>query len=199
MHKAWLGEFGDAYNERCAPNGQDLRNRTRMWADIFKHMEAAPPRNILEVGCNVGQNLACIGDINGEVLTGVEPNEAARTVADSLSYASAVDGEAIALPFGDGVFDLSFTAGVLIHVPPEEIEGAINELWRVSSRYIVMVEYFAAEERMIPYRGENDMLWLRDYGGLLLDLHPTARCRGYGFHWQPMTGIDNTTYWVFEK
>jgi SAM-dependent methyltransferase len=47
-------------------------------------------------------------------------------------------GDATALPFGDGTFDTVFEANVLHHVPARE--KVIEEMKRVSRRYVVLVE-----------------------------------------------------------
>ncbi len=87
----------------------------------------------------------------------------------------------------------------MIHISPAKLAKSMKEMHRVSRRYILMGEYFAPSEEMIPYRGQNDQLWRRDYGSLFLDmfndLHPVA-CT---FAWKRMTGLDNLTFWLLEK
>ena len=52
---------------------------------------------------------------------------------------------------------------------------------------------------MIPYRGHTDALWRRDYGSIWLDNFTDLHCQGAIFAWKRMTGLDNLTFWVFEK
>ena len=52
---------------------------------------------------------------------------------------------------------------------------------------------------MIPYRGQEGLLFKRDFGGLWLDSFPSLRTVAYGFAWKRVTGVDNLTWWLFEK
>jgi hypothetical protein len=87
----------------------------------------------------------------------------------------------------------------LIHVPPDKILASMKEIHRCSKRWIVCAEYFAPEERELPYRGQRNALWLRDYGSLWLDNFPDLTCIATFFAWKRMTGLDNLTFWLFEK
>ena len=73
---------------------------------------------------------------------GVEPQryaiERARRADPTLTI---VPGTAFALPFRDGCFDLAFTSGVLIHISPDDLGRAIDELYRVTSRWLIVIEY----------------------------------------------------------
>ena len=70
---------------------------------------------------------------------------------------------------------------------------------RVSSRYIACSEYFSDKPETIPYRGQTDALFKRDFGGMWLDLFPDLKVLDYGFSWKRTTGLDNLTWWMFEK
>jgi hypothetical protein len=52
---------------------------------------------------------------------------------------------------------------------------------------------------MIPYRGHDNALWRRDYGSLFLDTFSDLKCTAHMFAWKRATGLDNLTFWVFEK
>ena len=43
------------------------------------------------------------------------------------------------------------------------------------------------------------MLFKRDFGGHWMDLYPDLRLVGNGFFWRRSTGLDNITWWLFEK
>ena len=70
---------------------------------------------------------------------------------------------------------------------------------RVARRYIVCVEYFSDQPETIPYRGHSEVLFKRDFGSLWLDCFPDLRVLDYGFFWKRLTGLDNLTWWLFEK
>lgn len=191
MRNEWLGEFGDDYTARNIPSPDDILRRRLLFAEVIDGLD--PLCDVLEVGCNVGQNLTALEPLTGAVLRGLEPNDSARR---RCAYPT-IKGEATYLPYTHSSFDFVFTAGVLIHIPPADIDMACNELIRVSSRYIAVVEYFSEEERMVPYRGKNDMMWTRNYGRLFMQ-RGLNLC-GYGFRWGAVTGMDSVTWWVFEK
>ena len=51
----------------------------------------------------------------------------------------------------------------------------------------------------IPYRGHTEALFKRDFGSFWLDCFPDLRVLDYGFFWKRLTGLDNLTWWLFEK
>ena len=103
------------------------------------------------------------------------------------------------MPFDNSSIELVFTSGVLIHIPDEALDQAISEILRVSSRYILTLEYFSPEPMSIPYRGHNDFLFKRDYGELFLDASPDLEYVADGFFWKRVTGLDNLNWWLFRK
>ncbi|MEO8843754.1 MAG: methyltransferase domain-containing protein [Kofleriaceae bacterium] len=94
----------------------------------------------------------------------------ARNPEDNVMCATAFD-----LPFKDGFADLAFTSGVLIHIAPADLAKAMAEIYRVSRRYIVAIEYDAPIEQEIQYRGNGDSLWKRDHGGLWQAAYPSLK------------------------
>ena len=68
----------------------------------------------------------------------------------------------------------------------------------MSRRYILCAEYFAREPEEVPYRGQTGLLFKRDFGSYWLDQYPVRHIAN-GFHWRRTTGIDDVTWWLFEK
>lgn len=62
-----------------------------------------------------------------------------------------------------------FTSGLLIHIPPSNIEEVLKEIHRCTKKYIWGLEYFAEEYEEVKYRGHNDLLWKADFPKLYLD------------------------------
>ena len=60
-----------------------------------------------------------------------------RTNLLNLLNASVFD-----IPFKDEYFDMVFTSGVLIHINPNDINKAMDEIYRCSKSYIWGFEYF---------------------------------------------------------
>ena len=94
---------------------------------------------------------------------------------------------------------MAFTSGVLIHIHPDDLLDSMGEIHRVAKRYVVCIEYFSDKPEMIPYRGHDDRLFKRDFGSYYLDNFPDLSVVDYGFSWKRLTGLDNLTWWVFEK
>jgi pseudaminic acid biosynthesis-associated methylase len=185
----WAGEGGNAYTAR---NRVDWCARIPFWTRLLDRTGA---RSVCEYGCNAGWNLSAIRRVSiGDVQTyGVEINEQA---ALQCAYAGhEVERDARSFK-PDSVFDLTFTAGVLIHVAPAQLEGFMREVIRTSSRFVLAIEYEAAQEEEVEYRGERGLLWKRPYG----QLYEWLGLRLVG-HWAPehVPGFDNCTAWLLEK
>jgi spore coat polysaccharide biosynthesis protein SpsF len=198
----WRGDFGNAYTGRNVASAEQMQARLALWSEILSHTISAPPASILEVGANLGINLRALRQLSSARRYAVEPNDSARKilVQDGVVAEDDVrDGIASTIKFSDGVADLGFTSGVLIHIHPENLAASLKEIHRCSKRWIACIEYFSDKPEMIPYRGFDDRLFKRDFGGLWLDSFSDLRVVAYGFAWKRVTGLDNLTWWLFEK
>lgn len=198
----WRGDFGDTYIDRNSASTEHLRARVAMWAQIMNFVTGAPPKSILEVGSNIGNNLRALRTMSNARMYALEPNAQARDVLlqDKVVEADcALDGFAAGIPMADGAVDMSFTSGVLIHIHPDDLLSSCREIHRVSAKYIACIEYFSDKPEMIPYRGHDDRLFKRDFGGFWMDNFSDLHLLGYGFQWKRVTGLDNLTWWIFEK
>ena len=207
----WAGAFGTAYQERNASSWKSIKDRSRMFGDVFQSMEIANkakptsepfPTSVLEVGGGCGDNLRAIDMIYERSrapikLMSCDPNEAARKAMSDI--ASVMPGDLANLPYQDGSADLVFTSGVLIHVPPEALERALSEIHRVSKRWILSIEYYNVVPEEIAYRGNDEMTWRRDWGEAWMSQFPKLNIIGYGFCWKRFTGLDNVHWFLFEK
>ena len=187
---AWRGAFGDAYTDR---NDVDWRSRLHAWRTMLADLEI---QSILEVGSNKGANLRALREMNPSwLLLGLEPNAYARDIASIPT----VDGDAAWPPFPACSFDLVFTAGLLIHIPPDELDRVLGQLHRVARRYLLAIEYQAATETAVTgYHGHDDMLWKRPFNQEYLSRFPDLRVIRFG-HWGEAWGFDNCTWWLMEK
>lgn len=194
MNNLWTGPFGNDYTTRNA--NTDLRFRIDMWRILLpRHCDS-----VLEVGANIGQNLEAIQQFSPAELYACEPNDLARQGLELFLPPTHITADtADKLSFPDEIADLVFTCGVLIHVEPEKLLASLREIHRVARRWIICGEYFAPSEEMVPYRGHENALWRRDYGSLFLDSFSDLHCTSATFAWKRMTGLDNLTFWVFEK
>ena len=199
---AWKGDFGDDYAARNRATEETVGNVARAFTEILSHVQDSPPASILEVGANIGINLRAISGLTNAELFAVEPNAHAREqlIADKVvPQTHLFDAMATKLPLDDGAVNLTFTSGVLIHVPPADLEAAYGEIHRVAERYVLSLEYFSKTPVEIPYRGNKGLLFKRDFGGMWLDLFPGLEPVANGFFWKRTTGLDDVNWWLFRK
>ncbi len=184
----WQGEFGDQYTAR---NTGGMYSRAMVW-QCFASVQDHEVESILEIGANRGLNLEVLRRITPQIdLFACEPNDSAR--------AELINCLELPADHVTAAVDLVFTQGVLIHVPTDKLTRSFHEIHRVAKRYIMFLEYFAPSEEMIPYRGHDNALWRRDYGGLFMNEFPQIKFLGCTFFWKRVTGLDNLTMWIFEK
>jgi pseudaminic acid biosynthesis-associated methylase len=189
----WRSEFGRAYTDR---NDHDRPERVDAWRRLLAGLA---PRRVLEVGCNVGWNLVYLDRLGIPELYGVEPQ------ADAVVRARArrpelgvLLGTAFDLPFRDRYFDLVFTSGVLIHIAPESLGTALDEIYRVSRRWIAAIEYDDPVEQELAYRGRAGAMWKRDHRASWRARHPDLRLVRQ-LELPPELGYDHCTAHLFEK
>ncbi len=202
----WRGDFGARYMERNRVTEESAGQAAVAFGRI---VDAAGIRDgvssVLEVGANVGINLHGLrGELGAGVeLTALEPNPtAAGTLRDDreLALARVIEGRADAIDAPDDAFDLVFTNGVLIHIPPASLAAAMREICRVARRFVLCSEYFSHEPVEVSYHGRDGMLWKRDFGAEYLEVCPDLRTLAYGFLWQrELPLFDDLNWWVFEK
>lgn len=189
----WRSEFGRDYTDR---NDREKPERVISWKRV---LEGIAPTRVLEVGCNVGWNLEYLRRLGVAELYGIEPQlyavERARWRGPQFGV---VQGTAFDLPFKDGWFDLSFTSGVLIHISPDTVDSALDEIYRVSKKWIIAIEYDDTKETEINYRGHDGALWKRDHGGLWMTRFPDLR-EIRRIELGAADGYDDCTAHLFEK
>jgi pseudaminic acid biosynthesis-associated methylase len=194
LEDLWSGTFGDEYLARNANAGD---GRGPFWADLLGRIEV---RTVLEVGCNVGANLRWLAPLLGpEHVSGVDINRAALDeIRRRLPGINTIVSPARELPFRDRWFDLVFTAGVLIHQPTATLPRVMGEVVRTARRYVLAIEYFAAEAEEVSYRGQEGALFRRDYGRLYADGFPELGLVDEGRLGRD-AGWDDVTWGLFER
>lgn len=191
--KEWQSDFGMEYTGR---NKISPESRVNAFGFMLKDLNI---NRVLEVGCNVGHNLLAISSIADFQLIGLEPSKYAVLQGRlSSNVISILEGNIFDIPFKDNYFDLVFTSGVLIHISLTDLPKAIDELYRVSSKYVLVIEYFAEEETVIPYRGHKNLLWKRDFKKHFTERYPNLKLLKSGY-WDKEDGFDRTHWWLFEK
>ena len=202
----WTGDFGRAYITRNQPTIDATAEAAVVFARILEQARIRDAvGSVLEVGANDGINLIGLRQALGRdaTLAAVEPNAGACDALRAngeLQLAEVMHADAYRIPAADNSFDLVFTNGVLIHIPPERLADAMQEIVRVSRRFVLCSEYFSHAPVEIPYHGQQGLLWKRDFGRTYLDTCQDVQTRAYGFIWQvEFPHFDDLNWWVFRK
>lgn len=200
----WAGEFGDLYVERN--DRQDLvASYVALFAKILQHTNKI--ESICEFGANIGLNLVALHTLLPHAaLTGVEINQKAAERLAALPYVMAIrssiyDPELVSRLGGVGQYDFVFTNGVLIHQAPTLLDEAYDILYQTSRRYIMINEYYEPKPVEVEYRGNQSVLFKRDFAGELLDRYPDLTLLDYGFVYHQDTHFpgDDATWFLMEK
>lgn len=201
--EAWAGQFGDEYLDRNDYEDWKMELGTEAFKRILGDLEI---KSVLEVGSSIGLNLIFIDTLlKGRAkLFAVEPNRKAferlHSRPNQLKLEKAWNCDAFQLPLEDSSMDLVFTTGVLIHIDPEDLGRAADEIVRVSRKYVLCMEYFSDTPVEKTYRGEKGLLFKRDFGAFYQDRYPDLKCLRYGFLWKrELPVFDNVNWWLFEK
>lgn len=195
----WRGEFGDVYISRNA--GAD-----RIASNVFLFSKVLPRtkqvKSVLELGANIGLNLMAIRQLLPESeLSAVEINQ--KAAAELKENIPDIDLHvASILEFSPSEkWDMVFTKGVLIHINPEKLSEIYDLMYKASSRYIMVAEYYNPSPTAIIYRGHPDKLFKRDFAGEILGKFPDLSLVDYGFlyHLDPNFPHDDVTWFLMEK
>ena len=186
----WSGAFGSDYTKR---NRVDWRQRQPFWQSAIEYMH---PASVLEVGANAGWNLMALQACDSSIdLAGIDVNQTAVNEARANGLeVQLCDAMGLRGLHQSGSFDLVFTAGVLIHVPPTDLLPVMALIRDTSAKYVLAVEYAADEETEVEYRGHAGKLWKRPFGKLYQDLGLQLVAEVEGAE-----GFDNCTAWLLEK
>jgi len=114
--------------------------------------------NVLEVGCNSGNDLKNFPndfDVHGVDLN-VNALDIAKKKFPSFKFKN---GSIVDLPYEDSSIDFVFTHYVLNYISENEIDKAISELFRVSKKYILNCELYDKNEGTLD---ENSKSWKRN-------------------------------------
>lgn len=177
-HEAfWAGDFGNQYIERNNSDGL-VYSKVAMWARMLKC--ANNVRSARELGCNIGLNLLALKRLKPALeLSGYEINEAAANKAIELNVGKIVN-DTILNKIVEEPVDLTFTAGVLIHIDPDYLTNVYDNLVHGSNRFVLVAEYYNPSPVTITYRGHSNRLFKRDFAGDLIEAYG-LKLVDYGF------------------
>ena len=195
----WAGEFGAEYIERNTVQDM-LPARLSLFSKILEHTHDV--RSVMEFGANVGANLWALHSLLPKAdMKAVEINETAAKHLESYGWMNkVVCGSFIDQSF-EGEADFVFTFGVLIHINPDFLPKAYENLYKASRKYVMVCEYYNPAPVTIPYRDHQDRLFKRDFAGELMDLYPDLQLVDYGFAYRrdPNYPMDDLNWFLMEK
>lgn len=178
QEQLWRGKFG--YGYRLRNSGESLvKSNVALFGKVLGSAENCG--TVLELGAGSGMNVEAVRSVfPRSVYTAVEINKSACEDLGKIEGVEVVR-QSILEYQAPGLFDLVFTKGVLIHMPPEEL-GKVYDLMFFSSRqYVALIEYHDQQIRPLRYRGRAGRLWKRDFCGELRARHPELKLVDYGF------------------
>jgi spore coat polysaccharide biosynthesis protein SpsF len=194
----WVGVFGDEYSRRNVGDRR-IASNTVLFSRIL--LRTHDIQSLIEFGANVGLNLCALKQLlPGTELAAVEINQSA---VDQLRNLGLVDvfHQSILEFHPHRHWDFVLSKGVLIHINPDHLPQAYESLYSASGRYVCLVEYYNPTPVMVPYRGQNDRLFKRDFAGEMMDRYPDLRLLDYGFVYRrdPNFPQDDCTWFLLEK
>ena len=172
------------------------------WKRMLTKVDTEGITSYLDCGSNIGRNIAVLKKIlplsNSNIIEIAELPFRICTAKFEIkdSFLGSIKDARFKKQF-----ELVFSMGVLIHVHPDELLETMRNMFNLSSRYIILGEYFSRTPIMINYRGEEDKLFKRDFGRYFVENFDCSVI-DYGFLWGNEfddAGFDDITYWVFEK
>ena len=128
---------------------------------IIDFVKALRPKETLEVGCNFGRELKYLEGLTQ--LYGIDNNIKKVEAAQEYVQGTFVHADAASIPFNDENFDLVYGTGVFCHNPPEYIKYYIEEMFRVSRKYILIVEYIGSHLSRTTVGNCKQHTWVHDY------------------------------------
>ena len=193
----WAGEFGDDYISRNQ-SASLLASNTALFADIFSSISSVP-QSFLEIGANIGMNVRAIQTLSPEAqFTGIEINKQACDVL-ARTGCQVVESSIMDAKI-QTKFDFVFSKGVLIHLSPDQLLSTYKKMYEWSSQFILIAEYYNPVPVTIPYRGNTDRLFKRDFAGEVLDLFKDVKLRDFGFAYhRGKFPQDDITWFLLEK
>jgi spore coat polysaccharide biosynthesis protein SpsF len=196
----WAGGFGDEYVYRNNKS-ESISWRTGVFAKILSRTKGI--NTVLEIGANIGHNLLAIKNLLPSCkFSGIEINETAIKELESIPDVKVFAGSVFDFkPSELGLYDLTFTSGVLIHINPEKLQEVYNILYNTSKKYILVREYYNPTPVEVNYRGHSQKLFKRDFAGEIMDMYNDLELIDYGFQYHRDYNFraDDSTWFLLKK
>lgn len=134
----WASEYDQRKKEQIYYHIQEIM--------LTEYVGHHAPAKVLEFGCGPGRHLRNLSRLPGIEVFGYDQSAAMVSGARAWASQAWLDAHVTIglptgrLPFEDKQFDLVYTAEVLVHVRPEDLQGVLRELVRISRRQVFHLE-----------------------------------------------------------
>lgn len=197
----WTSEFAQGYMARNANIASNIAARAKLFSEVLERTTSV--QSITEFGANIGLNLLALKSTVPECqLQAVEINPQACEELKKIPDIKVLNKSIQQLTSNDlKKADLTYTSGVLIHINPDDLNTVYDVLYEQSNRYIMIAEYYNPTPMMIPYHGQDDMLFKRDFAGEILDRFSDLTLVDYRFKYRRDNNfpLGDITWFLMEK
>ncbi|MDB3987995.1 methyltransferase domain-containing protein [Candidatus Pelagibacter sp.] len=170
--KKWLSKFGSDYTKRDMKLDLNvfekyyIKNfgitKNQLNKKFYKYFNK--DFKFLETGCNVGTQLALMKKNNFINLYGIDIQSGAIKIGKKeRPYIKFKQGTSDNLEFKDNNFDVTLTNNFFIHLNKDNLLKTINEIYRVTTKYVWCFEYYSKKRKKLNYRGNTNIMWKDDF------------------------------------
>lgn len=197
----WAGEFGNNYIDRNEASPEVLAQHLFFFARALGGARPGPS-SLIEFGPNIGLNLRALKLLFPKAhQAGIEINEQAVARLRRDGVGDDIVNTSILNFTPTRRYDLAMIKGVMIHLNPAALPAVYRKLGEVSSRHVLISEYYNPKPEELSYRGNQGKLFRRDFGGEFLECCPEFTLVDYGFSYRHdrREGQDDQTWFLFER
>ena len=129
---------------------------------LVEFVKEINPKSVLEVGCNYGRELKLLKNTTN--IYGID--KSAKQINKARKYLPGgrfIVANALKIPYDNNTFDLVYTVGCLSHNKGEKIDKMLDELLRVSTGYVLTIEWVGAKTSPTSYGNCKENAWIHDY------------------------------------
>jgi pseudaminic acid biosynthesis-associated methylase len=202
QQKFWHETYSEAYIKKNSDF--DEEGGVEAWVKMLESCDNKTDiLTTLECGSNVGRNIGFLEKVlphSKKSLIELS-DDAYKIVTERYDLDSAFNGSILDAEFDNSSFDLVYIMGVLIHIHPADVLANMQKMYDLSSKYILIGEYFNRTPVTIEYQGEKNKLFKSDFGKTFIENH-NVELIDYGFLWGHIydaAGFDDITWWLFKK
>lgn len=195
----WAGKFGTEYIYRNQ-SIELLASNLNFFSKALHNARRAA--SCIEFGANIGMNLKALKLLYpAQEQHAIEINpDAAHQLAEVIPAANVIQDSIIGFQ-PQRTWDLVLIKGVLIHINPDSLPEVYDSLVASCGSYLLVAEYYNPTPLVVPYRGNNDRLFKRDFAGEIMDRYSEMTLVDYGFTYRRDLNFpqDDITWFLLEK